>query len=135
MTTNYHTAIISIPKQKANASTINSPLSELDTAIGLGGGGADATDAYILANFEAALAHMSSSPGYDVVYTDVIEVAAVIWPDGSAGVYTAVTIDATWLEPTEWTLTHADSGKTLTASGLVRNAAGQITTEMGYTIA
>lgn len=35
MTTNYHTAIPSAPKQAANASTLNAPLAELDEAIGL----------------------------------------------------------------------------------------------------
>jgi len=34
MTTNYHTAISSSPAQPANASTVNSPLSELDTELG-----------------------------------------------------------------------------------------------------
>lgn len=134
MTTNYHTPIPSSPKQAAYAATFNSVYSELDTAIGLAGGGANASDNYIYAAFQAALARMSGNPTYDAVYTDVIKTVNVTWPDGSAGVYTAVTINATWEEPTVWTLTHVDSGKTLTASGLVRNAAGQITTKMGFAI-
>jgi hypothetical protein len=135
MSTNFHTAILSSPKQPANASTVNSPLGELDAAIGLQGGGADATNNYIYAHFQDALARWSNDPSYHGVYTDVILAVNVIWPDGSGGLYTAVTVDGTWLEPTQWTLTHTDSGKTLTASGLVRNAAGQITTHMSYNIA
>jgi len=134
VTTVYHTPIPSSPKQPANAATFNAPLGELDAAIGLAGGGADASDAYLLDNFLAAYLHPSAAPTYDVTYTDVVKTVAVLWPDGSAGVYTAVTIDATWLEPTQWTITHADSGKTLTASGLVRNASGQITTPYTYTV-
>ena len=133
MTVNYHTAIST--GAAANAAVVNSPLSQLDTYMGLMGGGGVAPDNFLYANFEAALSRMSGNPTYDAVYTDVIETVNVTWPDNSSGVYTAVTIDATWLEPTEWTLTHVLSSKTLTASGLVRNAAGQITTRMTLAVA
>ena len=134
MTTNYHTPIPSSPPQDADAATFNSVYSELDTALTLLGGGSSATDYFILAHFLGALANMRGNPTYDAVYTDVVETVNVYWPDLSEGTYTAVTIDGTWLEPTEWTLTHVASGKTLTSSGLVRNAAGQITTKPTLTI-
>jgi hypothetical protein len=133
MTTDFHTPVTL--GAAANAATVNNPLAELDAAIGVQGGGADAQENYLLAHWPAALGNMTGAPTYDAVYTDVIETVNVDWPDGSAGVYTAVTIDATWEEPTEWTLTHVDSGLTLTASGLVRNAAGQITTQMTLSVA
>ena len=134
MTTNYHTPIPSSPPQNADAATFNSVYGELDQAVTLGGGGSNATDYYILGNFLDALSDFRGNPTYDVTYTDVIKTVAVYWPDLSEGTYTAVTIDGTWLEPTEWTLTHVASGKTLTSSGLVRNAAGQITTNPTLTI-
>jgi hypothetical protein len=134
MTTNYHTPIPSSPKRPANAATFNLVFGELDAAIGLGGGGADASDEYLLAHFVAAMLQMTAAPTYDVTYTDVIKTVAVEWPDGSAGVFTATTINATWLEATAFALTHADSGKTLTGSGLVRNAAGQIATQMSFVV-
>ena len=135
MTTNYHTPIPSSPPQNADAATFNSVYGELDQAVTLGGGGSNATDYYILGNFLDALSDFRGNPTYDVTYTDVIKTVNVAWPDSSTGVYTAVTIDATWLEPTEFTVTHVLSGLTLTGSGLVRNAAGQITTRMTLAVA
>ncbi len=68
-------------------------------------------------------------------YPDLIGSANVIWPDGSNGVYTAVTVNATWLEATHWTLTHVVLGLTLTFSGLVRDANGFITTPGTFVVA
>ena len=133
MTTDFHTAIGT--GAAANAATFNTPLGALDAAIGTQGGGANAEDHYLFAHFVDALSRMSGNPTYDGTYTDVISTVNVTWPDGSAGVYTATTIDATWLEPTAFTLTHVDSGLTLTGTGLVRNAAGQITTRMSLSVA
>ena len=133
MTTDYHVAIAT--GAAANAATFNTPLSALDTAIGNLGGGADATSDYIYAAWPAALSRFAGAPTYDVTYTDVVASASIFWPDGSAGTYTATTIDATWLEATAFTLTHTDSGLTLTGTGMVRNAAGQITTRMLLSVA
>lgn len=131
----YHTAIPSSPKQPGNAATVNTPLNQLDTYMGLMCGGGVAPDNFLYANWEAAVDRHSGNPTYDVTYTDVIKTVNIIWPDNSSGVYTAVTIDATWIEVTEFTVTHVLSGKTLTGSGLVRNAAGQITTRMTLSVA
>ena len=133
MSQDFHTPIVT--GADANAAIVNSPLASLDAAIGKQGGGADALSNYLFAHWQDALGRMAGNPTYDVTYTDVIKTVNVTWPDGSAGVYTAVTIDATWLEPTAISLTHVDSGLTLTGSGLVRNANGQITTRMTLTVA
>jgi hypothetical protein len=133
MTANYHTP--KVAGFAANASEINTPLGELDAAIGTQGGGADALSNYLFAHWQDALGRMTGNPTYDVTYTDVIKTVNVTWPDGSAGVYTATTIDGTWLEPTALSLTHVDSGLTLTGGGLVRNANGQITTRMTLSVA
>jgi len=135
MTSYFHTPIPSSPKQKAKAATINSPLSDLDTAIAIQGGGAGAIGNYLKAHWLAAMQNMKTAPTYDAVVTDVIKTVTVYWPDSSEGVYTAVTIDGTHKEATEFTLTHVASGLTLTGSGLVRNGAGQITTPMTLTTA
>lgn len=63
----------------------------------------------------------------------VIVSANFTWPDGSAGVYTAVTVNDTYLTPTEYTLTHAASSKTVTFSGLTFDSTGRIATP--YSIA
>ena len=133
MTAYFHTAIST--GAAANAAVVNSPLGELDANIATQGGGANAIGNYLYAHFLDALSAMAGNPTYDVSYTDVIKTVNVAWPDSSTGVYTAVTIDATWLEPTEFTVTHVLSGLTLTGSGLVRNAAGQITTRMTLAVA
>ena len=133
MTTQFHDVIAT--GAAANASVFNAPLSQLDTAIGNLGGGADATSDYIYATWPAALSRFAGVPTYDGPYTDVVSTLAIVWPDGSAGTYTATAIDSVWLEATAFTLTHADSGLTLTGTGLVRNAAGQITTKMTLSVA
>ncbi|MBE2197478.1 MAG: hypothetical protein IAE79_02635 [Anaerolinea sp.] len=126
MTTDFHTPISF--EADADSSVVNAPLADLDAAIGLQGGGASAKSAYLLANYVAAMNRLSGAPTPHGTYPDVIGSASVIWPDGSAGTYTAVTVNGTWLEATNWTLTHTSSGKTLTFSGLVRNSSGFITT-------
>ena len=130
MTTAYHTAISN--GAVANASTVNTPLSALDTAIGLAGGGSGATEAYLLANFDAALSRPTSTPTYHGTYTNVIASMPVLWPDGSVGAYTATVINSTWEEATTWTLTHVDSSKTLRSQGLARDSNGLITTQPTY---
>lgn len=95
-----------------------------DTGIlSAGGGTTSDTD---LIDWAAAEAWAWANVVYDLTYPLQIASATLTWPDGSSGVFTAVTIDAVWQEITDWTASHADSGKTVTYGTLTRNSAGQI---------
>ena len=72
---------------------------------------------------------------YDATYTSVISTATVAWPDGSAGTFTATDINATWEAIDAFTVTHDDSGLTVTQPTVTRNAAGNVTTKPALTIA
>lgn len=142
MSTNYHTAIPASPKQAANAATFNSPLGELDAALTTTNGsvtalagGATITNPVLREWAIAESWRYNGAPTYHSTHTDVVASCNIVWPDTSAGVYTAVTIDSVWLEPTEYTLTHTASSKTVTFSGLVRNSDGQITTQYSVAVA
>ncbi len=104
-------------------------------AMDPGGGIVVSSEGYILGNWAAALERLNGAPTPHGTYPDLIGSANVIWPDGSNGVYTAVTVNATWLEATHWTLTHVVLGLTLTFSGLVRDANGFITTPGTFVVA
>lgn len=115
----------------ANAVTFNSVYEELDYAVGIQGGGVNATNNYLLNCWMAALNRMTS------VTTDVnglITNADVIWPDGSTGEYEVLDTDPVWLEATAWRITHFSSGKTLSFSGLTRDINGRILTPGSFTI-
>lgn len=64
---------------------------------------------------------------YDATHTSALTSAQVTWPDGSAGVYTSLVIDATWGKVTSWKVTHAASGRTLTQSAISLDANGNAT--------
>lgn len=65
---------------------------------------------------------------------DVITVATVAWPDGSAGTFTTTTKNATFLLVDAFTVTHSVSGKTVTQTAVTRNAAGSITAQPALTV-
>lgn len=132
MTTNYHTAIASSPAQAANASTFNSRFSDLDTAIGLGGGGADAT-ATVLKAWTEGSAYEMTSITYDS--DGVVSSATVKWPDGSAGTFTRTTKNSTWLAVDAYTISHTDSGLTVTQTAVTRNSVGSVTAKPALTVA
>lgn len=132
MSTNYHTAVSN--GAAANASTVNSPLGQLDQAITNLAGGASIPNARLLEWALTGAWKMSAAPTYDGTYTNTISTVAVVWPDGSLGTYTATVINATWEEPTSWNITHATASKTVSSTGLVRNSDGQITTQPTYTV-
>ena len=130
MTTTYHTAIAN--GAAANAATINAPLGQLDAAILALAGGASVTD--------ARLKEWASGEDYEMTAatwdTDgVISAATVKWPDGSAGAFTTVTKDATWLAINAYTITHTVSGKTVTQPAVTRDANGNITVKPAITVA
>lgn len=64
----------------------------------------------------------------------VVETATVLWPDGSAGVYTTTTKNSTFLTVDAYTMTHTDSGKTVTQSAFTRDSNGFVTVNPTPTI-
>lgn len=121
MTTDYHTAITN--GAAANAATVNTPLAALDAAIGLQGGGANASASTLRAwaANEGCLRLSSITRNPNGIITD----ATVAWPDGSAGVLevthgypvgsaTPDTTEAGWVATQITTVTHADSSQTAT---------------------
>ena len=64
----------------------------------------------------------------------VITTATVSWPDGSAGTFTRTTKNATFLTIDAYTVTHADSGKTVTQSAVTRDSSGNVTAQPALTI-
>jgi hypothetical protein len=99
-------------------------------AGGGGGGGAAATDQWLLSNVPAVQYTAQTRDG-----DNVVTVGTALWPDGSAGVYTLTTKNVTWLAADAWTLTHTDSGKTLTQAAVTRNGSGYETVTPVITIA
>lgn len=71
----------------------------------------------------------------DSTYPLVVASATVKWPDGSAGTYTATTINSTWEATDAYTVTHATSGYTVTQAAVTRNTDGRVTTKPALTVA
>lgn len=65
----------------------------------------------------------------------VIVTAEVAWPDGSAGTYTVTVKNATHLAVDAYTVTHTNTGKTVTQAAVTRDASGHITAQPSLTIA
>lgn len=65
----------------------------------------------------------------------VITTAAVVWPDSSSGTFTRTTKNATFLTIDSYTVTHADSGKTVTQSAVTRDSSGNVTAQPVLTVA
>ena len=65
----------------------------------------------------------------------VITTATVSWPDGSAGTFTRTTKNATFLTIDAYTVTHTDSGKTVTQPAVTRDSNGTVTSQPALTIA
>lgn len=65
----------------------------------------------------------------------VITGADVVWLDGSAGVFTATTVNATWKAVDAYTVTHTVSGKTITQAAVTRSGGGEVTAVPALTIA
>jgi len=157
MSTHNHTAIST--GAAANAGTINAPLGTLDAAIGnlasltttvktsavaalneinaayVGQlGGAAATD-QLLKEWTTGEDYELTAITYHGTYTNTVSTATVKWPDGSAGAFTATTINSTWEAIDAYTITHTASGKTVTQAAVTRNADGNVTTKPALTVA
>lgn len=66
---------------------------------------------------------------------NVISSAAVKWPDGSGGTFTRTAKNSTFLTVDAYTVTHTDSGKTVTQPAVTRNSIGQVTAQPEPTVA
>lgn len=154
MSTHNHTAITT--GAAANASTINTPLGAIDAAIGnltaltttnknsavaainevraqAIAGGVDVTNEQLRAWTEAGAYQMITTT-YDTTYEQTVSSGTVVWPDGSAGAFTATTINATYEAIDAYTITHTASGKTVTQAAVTRNGDGSITVKPSLTI-
>src|SRR5690625_3117072 len=60
---------------------------------------------------------------------DVVTTAAVSWPDGSGGTFTTTTKNSTFLAIDAYTITHTQSGKTVTQAAVTRDSDGNVTTK------
>ena len=66
----------------------------------------------------------------------VVTTATVKWPDGSAGTYTTVTKNTDFLTVDSYTISHTDSGKTVTQSAVTTRDAttGDVTAKPALTV-
>ena len=155
MSTNNFTPIII--EADANASVVNTPLGQLDAAIGAltslattaqtslvaalneiysktVAGGATVTNAQLVAWTESE-SYEPTSVTMDTTYPLVPSTATVKWPDGSAGTYTTTTINDTWEAVDAYTVTHTASSKTVTQAAVTRDVNGRVTVKPALTIA
>lgn len=64
-----------------------------------------------------------------------VTTGTVKWPDGSAGTFTRTAKDSTWLVVNAYTITHSNSGKTVTQSTVTRDSStGAVTTKPALTV-
>lgn len=87
----------------------------------------------------AVLKEIVSAEGYELINVtydaDGVKASAtVLWPDGSPGVYTVTAKNSTWLDIDAYTITHANSGKTVTQSAMTRNELGDVTVKPALTV-
>lgn len=87
----------------------------------------------------AILKEIVSAEGYEltaITYDSggVVETATVLWPDGSTGVYTTTVKNTQFSAVDAFTITHADSGKTVTQSAVTRNSTGAVTVKPTLTV-
>lgn len=105
----------------------------------------DSADSYKLKMFDGVriadlLAEWADGQNYELTAITrdsdgVITTATVKWPDGSAGTFTTTTKNTTWGAIDAYTITHTDSGLTITQSAVTRNANGEVTAKPAITIA
>lgn len=89
---------------------------------------------------DAQLIEWTEGEGYEIIAAtfdsdNVITTATVKWPDGSAGTFTTVTKDATWLAINAYTITHTTSSKTVTQTAVTRDGSGNVTVKPALTVA
>lgn len=98
-------------------------------------GGANVPD-QVLKEWTTAEAFEATAVTYDSTHTSTVSTATVKWPDGSAGVLTTDTINATWETVDAYHVTHTASGKTVTQTAVTRDATtGAVTAKPALTVA
>ncbi|HEY1015720.1 MAG TPA: hypothetical protein VGE07_23630 [Herpetosiphonaceae bacterium] len=132
MSTSYHTPITI--GAAANASTFNTPMGQLDAAIGNLAGGAAVTDA-TLKEWTAGECFELTALTYNGTYPQLLQSATVKWPDGASGTLSVTQGNITWLAIDAFTITHSLSGKTVTQTAVTRNATGGVTVKPALTVA
>lgn len=99
---------------------------------GAGLGGATASD-QLLKDWTTGEAFEITAATRDA--NDLVTTATVKWPDGSAGTFTTVTANTTFLTIDAYTVSHTLSGKTVTQAAVTRNANGAVTVKPALTVA
>jgi hypothetical protein len=80
-------------------------------------------------NYEVTSATANST------YPYLIASGTVKWPDGSAGTLTYTNLNTTWNVYDGYTISHTNSGLTVTQSAVTRNSSGAVTTKPALTVA
>lgn len=94
-------------------------------------GGVNVTDS-LLKDWTEAEAYEATSITRDAA--GVPTSATVKWPDGSAGTFTATTINSVWNAVDAYTITHDASGKTVTQAAVTRDGSGAVTVKPALTV-
>lgn len=90
--------------------------------------------------FDETLKEWVTAEAYEVTSAtldsdQVPTTATVKWPDGSAGTFTTTTKNTTWKAVDAFTVSHTDSGKTVTQAAVTRDSNGNVTTKPALTVA
>ena len=94
----------------------------------------------VSASLDERLKEIVSAEGYELLSinrdSDGVPTTAVVkWPDGTAGVFTTVTKNTTWLSVDAFTVTYAGTpSKTVTQSAVTRDSSGAVTTKPALTV-
>lgn len=91
------------------------------------------TSASDILGWAYAKSYALTSASYDS--SGAITSATVGWPDGSNGTYTTTSKNSVFNVPDSYTVTHVNSGLTVSQPAVTRNANGDITAQPTLSIA
>ncbi len=75
-----------------------------------------------------------TNPNYHSSITGLVVSSTIKWPDGSAGTYTATSVNDVWQAADSFTLYHAGSGLTVSQPAVTRDVYGQVTAPPELTV-
>lgn len=153
MSSNNHTPIAT--GAAANAAVVNSPIGQLDAAMGALTSLATATQASLVAAINevragvaggaavttAQLIAWTEGGAYEMTATTInatygcISSGTVKWPDTSSGTFTTTSVNTTFGAIDAYTITHAASSKTVTQATVTRDTDGNVTSKPPLTVA
>lgn len=81
-----------------------------------------------LKEWTTAEAYQMTSITYDATYTRVVSEADIVWPDGSNGTFTTISINGAYEVIDAYQVSHDLSGKTVSQPFVTRNGNGDVTT-------